>query len=133
AGGPGLVFIDGVNGAAAVLCAHYAAGQVGLGLHRRVGRHHDDLVIGHVWSREGDVFLAFFGDGQAVPEHIDTFAVELGFFGAPVDGLEFDFHVQAAHGFASHVDIETDDLVVFVAKSHGREVVIQAHDDFLGG
>src|SRR5690606_16849563 len=103
------------------------------GLHRRAVGNQDDLVIGHVGRGEGDVLLALFGDGQAVPEHVDALAVELGFLGAPVDGLELDLDVHAARGLARHVDVEADELVVLVAKAHGREIVVQPDDDFLGG
>ena len=124
---------DGVGGAAAILGADHLAGQIGLGLHRRGVADDDDLVVGHVGRGEADVFLAFFGDGQAVPEHVDALAVQLGFLGAPVDRLEFDLQAQALAGFLGHVDVETDDLVVGVAETHGREVVIQADDDLAGG
>ena len=126
----GLVLLDGVHGTAAFLGADHLAGQISLGLDGGVGGHHDDLVVFHVGRGEQDVLLALFGDGQAVPQCVHALARELGFLGAPVDGLEFHFQAQALGGFLGHVDVKADQLVLLVAKTHGREVVVQADDDF---
>jgi hypothetical protein len=130
--GRGLVLGDGVDGAAAVLHAHGLARQVGLGLDGRIGAHHHDLMVLHVGRGERDVLLALLGDGQAVPQRVHALAVQLGLLGVPVDGLELDLHAQALGGLARQVDVEADQLVLVVAKAHGRKVVVQADDD-LGG
>src|SRR5690606_17190855 len=100
--------LDGVHGAAAFLRTDDTIGQVGLGLDGRCGGYHDDLVVGHAGLREVDVLLAFFGNGQAVPQNVNALAVEFRFLGAPVDGLEFDFHAQSLGGFTGQVDVKAD-------------------------
>src|SRR5690606_24231050 len=129
--------LDGVDGAAALLSTDDLLCQVGLVLDIRTLSHHDDLVVGHVGLGEVDVLLAFFGNGQAVPKHIDTLAVQFGFLCAPVDRLEFNFDTQALGCFAGQINVETDQLILLVTKTHGREVVVKADHDFaslfLGG
>ncbi|MNN64795.1 hypothetical protein D3C81_1802560 [compost metagenome] len=84
-------------------------------------------MVFHVGRGKGDLFLALVGDGQAVPQHVHALAGQLGFLGAPVDGLELHLHAHALARFAGHVDVETDQFVLLVTKAHGREVVVQPH------
>ena len=42
-------------------------------------------------------------------------------------------HAHALGGSARHVDVKADQLVLLIAKAHGREVVVQAHDDLGDG
>ena len=125
----GVFLLHGVHSAAAFLGAHGLAGQIGLGLDGGAGCHHDDLVVFHVGRGEGNVLLALFGDGQAVPQRVHALARQFGFLGAPVDGLEAHFQAQALGGFLGHVDVKTHQLVLLVTETHGREVVVQAHND----
>jgi len=46
--------------------------------------------------------------------------------------LEFDRHAETAAGLLGHIDIEADELILVIAKTHGWEVVVQADND-LGG
>ena len=126
----GFVFVHGIHGAAAVLHANHLAGKVSLVLYRRAAGNDDDLVVHHIGLGEGHVFLALFGNGHAVPQRIDAVAFEFGLFGAPVNGLEFGFDVHALGCFACHVDVVADQLTFFIAKTHGREVVVQADHQF---
>ena len=75
-----------------------------------------------------DYLFPFGVDGEAVPDGVDTFAVQFGFLGAPVDRLEFHFHAGAFSRFPGQVDVEPDNLVVLVPEAHGGEVVIKADD-----
>ena len=128
----GFVFVHGIHGTAAILHANHLAGKVSFAFYRRAFCNNDDLVVHHIGFGEGHVLLALFGNGHAVPQSIYAVAFEFGLFGAPVDRLEFGFNVHALGCFACHVDVVADQLTFFIAKTHGREVVVQTNHQFLG-
>ena len=121
--------MNGFHRAAAVLHADHFAGQLRFGRDGRLVGHHDDLAVFQVGLGEQDVGLALFGNRQAVPQHVDALAVELGFLGAPVDRLEAHVNAQAFAGLFGQIDVKADQLVFVITKTHRREVVVQADDD----
>ena len=104
---------------------HHLASQTRLVGDVRASLDDDDLAVSHVGIGKGDVLLARLQDGQAIPQHVDALAIEFGFLGAPVNGLEFHFHAQALGRFLGHIDVKSDQLVLLVAEAHGGEIVIQ--------
>ena len=126
----GRVLVDGLDSAGAFLYADHLAGQIGLGLDGGLGSDDDDLTVFQVRRGEGDLFLARFGNGQAIPQHVDTLAAQFGFLGVPVDRLELDFGAKALGGLTGEVDVETDQRTLFIAEAHRREIVVEADDNF---
>ena len=74
--------------------------------------------------------FTFRVDGEAVPNSVNAFGFEFSFFSAPIDGLEFNFHVQAFAGFASQINVHANDFVLFVTEAHRSKVVVQTNNDF---
>ena len=91
--------------------------------------HEEDLAVVHVRVGEQHVLFALLGDVEAVPEDVDSAALELRFLARPVDGLELDLAAQALRRFLCKIDIEARDLVVLVLEAHRREIVVKADDD----
>ena len=82
-------------------------------------------MVFHVRNGHVHGLLAFFTDGQAVPDAVDVLGIQFHFLGIPVDRLGNKIDAQLLADSGCNIDVEADNLVVVVAVAHRREGVIQ--------
>ena len=89
-----------------------------------------NLSVFHVGLGENHVLLAFLGDVQPVPNHVDAAGSYRLFFLVPGNRFEFDFDFHAAGGFFGQVNVEADKIFFLVVKTYRRKFVVDTDYNF---